>query len=372
VQFPQTYTARRTGVSEIVPVYRGHPATISVDKLGANVAVYYSNAENASSRDGSWFLAFTASTDDLLAQYLPPTARWVAIDVLSFAEATPPRRGVKYTVTADANPHQHQDFASGAWNGAAPTAPETPALLSTAKYGFNARQLNTLWQNTGRSTPVTAFGQDVQAWDNIGTDSFTGVSGANAPTYEDGHLGFPCVRGNDTDSYLSGVIGDVIDGEVTPFTIWWVGAVLSNVNGQIWAVGDSDLDAFGNGFAGTTNWQFQVNNSLVTDPSMTSPAGFYASTRHPVDVGAPGPSLFFNNELSTNPEVQDEGADNIDIASATLAFYGRVGGATPSGHEIYEWYYWDRLLTLSEIGGLNAYGAGTYGIVPANEDPFPV
>lgn len=371
MQFPQTYTARRTGVSEIVPLYRGHPATISIDKLGANVAIYYSNAVSPSSRDGSWWLLSPADTEDFLSFLLPASAQWVAVDVLSFAESTPPRRGVKYTITAAANPHQHQDFASGAWSGAAPTTVETPSTLGETEFSFSALDLGSLWQNEARSTPVTAFGQEVLAWDNTGQDALTHVNHTTGPTYQQGISGHPSLRGDDVDSFLLGAPAFPLSN-TQPFTWFQIGGIRDvpeNPNGQLWMIGDGQLDGIGQSFVGTTNFQFQINNNTASESVGPAPFAFYNSGRK----NAEAQGNIDPKRNSINPEMDGANMSGLlDVASGSISFFGRVDDSNISGHELHEFHFWLRRLTDAEITEWEVYAMGTYGIIPRNFDPFPV
>ena len=102
-----------------------------------------------------------------------------------------------------------------------------PSALGNLAAWYSARTLSSLWQDSGRTAPITAQGETVGAWDDLSGNSrhLTQGTGSAEPTYRTGDIqGRPSLLFDGTD-FLSSTeawVATVFGGVDLPFSVLMV------------------------------------------------------------------------------------------------------------------------------------------------------
>ena len=105
------------------------------------------------------------------------------------------------------------------------TVPLAPTSLSTLVAWYSARTLGSLWQDSGRTTPVAANADPVGAWDDLSGNArhIVQATAGSRPAYSAaGFNGYPCLTFDGTDDFLASVaawVATVFGGTDKPYAV---------------------------------------------------------------------------------------------------------------------------------------------------------
>lgn len=368
--YSHTYRYTRTGVGDIIDLGEdGAPFTLTVTDPGYTFAAFYATDRLATPQNTpAW------TQIDLALETLPTTAKRILVNVGAVpsgqAPNSPPLE-IVVSSTKYKSAAQHQDYASGRFDGSglASTPKEFGlALRNSAEIRFVADS-QYLWQDFGRTSQVTAAGQDVGFWDNIGTLSgFAGVGSsvdAEQALWDDDDASTGMARavyskgGASPTSELVGIPGQAVSGgQWSWFAI--ASSITSSSSKAFW-YGDADADGFGHRWASATRLRTTRNNSSLelnagTLYGMSAPYGYWFS-------GSQDSSEEHDYMLSGDTTIRH----NVGVVAVDISNTGEFNIFTnPEGtshfqihwHEILVWL--DSELTQSDMLELGNYARGQY------------
>ena len=219
-----------------------------------------------------------------------------------------------------------------------------PNEIANLEIWLDANDISTLWQDSAKTTPVTADSDVVGAWeDKSGNgNDLTQVTTANKPLYKTGQAnGKAVIRGDGTDDYLS-VSGLAADATRTFIVVAKAEAPSGgsqrafglNSNASLFMVAASTEWRY---FANEASGVVDLNEDYTTYKALTLRYTATSNLDYESNVG---------NAQSFDP-------DDVYSSTSTLGLFAQQSnGANPGSVNIAEFVVYSRAITDAELANL--------------------
>lgn len=247
-------------------------------------------------------------------------------------------------------------------------APFSPSDISGLKLWLEAD--GTLWQDSGRTTPVTSDNDPVGAWDDAsgGARNLLQSTSGNRPSWQTNEANSkPVVRGDGTDDHLIGNDTGMPSGtthrtalivmrpSATPGTspdsnvmLWW-GSNSSN-NGMGWSYQNDTLDSN----------KLKINQFSWGGAAIRAEVGDITSAFHLVTGiwnGTNGIVRFDGAQIATGAQSQ-----NTTLSGSMYAFREPSGFTGYFAGDIAAILVYDSALTGTDLSNVEGYLMAKYGV----------